>query len=60
MGTVTLREVCDMVGVSRRTVQCHEQAGFVVSTGRGKYESIRKRLCDRGYTVYRDDEDGKG
>ena len=37
MGTVTLREICDMVGVSRRTVQCYEQAGLVASTGRNKY-----------------------
>ena len=34
MVTVTLREVCDMVGISRRTVQGYEQAGLVaVSAG---------------------------
>ena len=37
MVMMTLREVCDMVGVSRRTVQCYEQAGLVASTGRNKY-----------------------
>lgn len=37
MVTVTLREVCDMVGISRRTVQGYEQAGLVASTGRNKY-----------------------
>lgn len=37
MVTMTLREVCDMVGVTRRTVQCYEQAGLVASTGRNKY-----------------------
>lgn len=37
MVTMTLKEVCDMVGVSRRTVQCYEQAGLVESTGRNKY-----------------------
>ena len=37
MSEMTLREVCDMVGVSRRTVQCYEQAGLVASTGRNKY-----------------------
>ena len=37
MVTMTLREVCDMVGVSRRTVQGYEQAGLVASTGRNKY-----------------------
>ena len=37
MVTVTLREVCDRVGISRRTVQGYEQAGLVASTGRNKY-----------------------
>ena len=37
MVMMTLREVCDMVGVSRRTVQGYEQAGLVTSTGRNKY-----------------------
>lgn len=37
MVATTLREVCGMVGVSRRMVQCYEQAGLVASTGRNKY-----------------------
>ena len=37
MVTMTLREVCDMVGVTRRMVQCYEQEGLVASTDKNKY-----------------------
>ena len=37
MGTMTLREVCNMVGVTRRAVQCYEHEGLVASTGKNKY-----------------------
>lgn len=33
MNTMTLREVCDSLGVSRRTVQGYEKAGLVKPTG---------------------------
>lgn len=42
MNIMTLREVCDSLGVSRRTVQGYEKAGLVKPTGKTK----------RGYLVY--------
>lgn len=51
MVTMTLKEVCDMVGVSRRTVQCYEQAGFVTSTSRNKYGYL---LYDEAVTRIQD------
>lgn len=44
MEVMTLREVCNMVGVTRRAVQCYEQEGLVSSTGKNKY----------GYLLYDD------
>lgn len=37
MQEMTLREVCIMVGVTRRAVQCYELEGLVASTGKNKY-----------------------
>ena len=45
METMTLREVCNKVGVTRRAVQCYEQEGLVHSTGKNKY----------GYLLYDED-----
>lgn len=33
----TLREVCNMVGVTRRAVQGYEKIGLVASSGKNKY-----------------------
>lgn len=44
MEAMTLKEVCNMVGVTRRTVQCYEQEELVSSTGKNKY----------GYLLYDD------
>ena len=33
----TLKEVCELVGVTRRAVQGYEDVGLVASTGRNKY-----------------------
>ena len=33
----TLREVCDLLGVSRRAVQGYEKVGLVEPSGRNKY-----------------------
>ena len=44
MEPMTLKEVCNMVGVTRRAVQCYEQEGLVSSTGKNKY----------GYLLYDD------
>lgn len=41
----TLREVCNMVGVTRRAVQGYEKAGLVASSGKNKY----------GYLLYDED-----
>lgn len=63
MEEMTLREVCNMVGVSRRAVQGYEDAGLVVSSGKNKYgyllydgavvEKIRciKQYQEFGFTV---------
>ena len=37
MKEMKLREVCDIVGVTRRAVQCYEQEGLVTSIGKNKY-----------------------
>lgn len=34
---MTLRELCDAVGVSRRTVQGYEKAGLASASGKNKY-----------------------
>ena len=46
---ITLREVCENVGVSRRAVQGYEQAGLVTPTGKNK----------RGYLLYSAEEQEK-
>ena len=63
MQEMTLREVCNIVGVSRRAVQGYEEAGLVNSSGKSKYgyllydeaavEKIRciKQYQDFGFTV---------
>ena len=49
---MTLREICETLGVSRRTLQGYEKAGLVVATGRNKYghllydEKARKRIAE--------------
>ena len=42
MSEMTLREVCDTSGVTRRAVQGYERAGLVAPTGRNR----------RGYLLY--------
>ena len=42
MKEMTLREMCDVVGVSRRAVQGYEKAGLVSASGRS----------ERGYLLY--------
>lgn len=46
---ITLREVCEAEGVSRRAVQGYEQAGLVPPTGRN----------ERGYLLYNESEQEK-
>lgn len=46
MEKITLREVCNRVGVSRRAVQGYEKIGLVVSSGKNKY----------GYLLYDETE----
>ena len=42
MGEMTLRELCNVVGVSRRAIQGYERAGLVAPTGK----------TTRGYLLY--------
>ena len=63
MQEMTLREVCNMVGVSRRAVQGYEEEGLVVSSGKNIYgyllyngETVERIRCikqyqDFGFTV---------
>ena len=37
MNCMTLREICETLGVSRRALQGYEKAGLVAATGRNKY-----------------------
>lgn len=37
MNCMTLREICETLEVSRRTIQGYEKAGLVAATGRNKY-----------------------
>lgn len=46
---ITLREVCENVGVSRRAVQGYERAGLVIPTGKN----------ERGYLLYSESEQEK-
>lgn len=48
---MTLREVCNKLGVSRRTIQGYEKAGLVTASGKNKYghllydEQAQKRIA---------------
>ena len=44
MNDMTLREICNTLGVSRRAVQGYEMAGLVSASGRNKYGHL---LYDR-------------
>ena len=46
---ITLREVCENVGVSRRAVQGYERAGLVIPTGKN----------ERGHLLYDESEQEK-
>ncbi len=37
MKMMSLRELCESLGVSRRSVQCYEQAGLLMATDKNKY-----------------------
>lgn len=37
MEVMTLREMCESVGVSRRSIQCYEKAGLMLPTDKNKY-----------------------
>ncbi|MGN0395719.1 MAG: MerR family transcriptional regulator [Coprococcus sp.] len=37
MELMTLKEICESVGVSRRSIQCYEKAGLMKYTGKNKY-----------------------
>ena len=45
METMTLRELCDSLGVSRRAVQGYEKVGLVSAAGKN----------ERGYLLYNED-----
>lgn len=49
MAEMTLRELCDSLGVSRRAVQGYEKAGLVSAEGKN----------DRGYLLYDEDAQEK-
>lgn len=63
MEKTTLREACELVGITRRTVQGYEKAGLVAPVGKNKYgyllydevavEKIRliKQYQDFGFSV---------
>ena len=37
MELLTLREICESIGVSRRSIQCYEKAGLMRPTAKNKY-----------------------
>ncbi len=37
MQEMTLKEVCSVLGITRRAVQCYEHEGLVTATGKNKY-----------------------
>lgn len=37
MELLTLREICESIGVSRRSIQCYEKAGLMKPTDKNKY-----------------------
>ena len=37
MELLTLKELCESVGVSRRSIQCYENAGLMMPTDKNKY-----------------------
>lgn len=45
MKLITLREMCNLVGVSRRVIQCYEKEGLMKPTGKNKY----------GYLLYNEE-----
>ena len=51
MQEMTLREICNIVGVSRRAVQGYEENGLVISSGKNKYGCCMMRLQLRRFGV---------
>ena len=57
---MTLREVCNKIGVSRRAIQGYEKVGLVLSSGKNKYGhllyddlAVEKIQCIKQYQDFR-------
>lgn len=37
MENITLKQLCELVGVSRRSIQCYEKVGLMAPTDKNKY-----------------------
>ena len=37
MELLTLKQICESVGVSRRSIQCYEKAGLMMPSDKNKY-----------------------
>ncbi len=37
MELLTLKQICESIGVSRRSIQCYEKAGLMIPSDKNKY-----------------------
>lgn len=46
MELITLRQMCELLNISRRSIQCYEKAGLMKSTDRNKYGHLLYGECE--------------
>ena len=53
MELLTLKQICESVGVSRRSIQCYEKAGLMMPSGKNKYGHLLydKNAMHRAETI---------
>jgi len=53
MNLITLKELCEMLHISRRTIQCYEKEGLMVATNKNKYGHLLydEKAVERAKTI---------
>lgn len=53
MNLITLKELCEMLHISRRTIQCYEKEGLMAATGKNKYGHLLydEKAVERAKTI---------
>jgi len=53
MDLITLKDMCELLHISRRVIQCYEKAGLMISTDKNKYGHLLydENAVDRAKTI---------